>query len=87
MALAQRESGRSLLRGDRTWQGRAWRLAQGPTVAYGRVKTALRRSFGNDLEAQLALEAKLQGECGRSRDFHEGVVAFLEKRAPAFEGR
>ena len=69
------------------WQRRAWQLAQGPTVAYARVKTALRQSSSNDLDSQLALEAKLQGECGNSRDFREGVVAFLEKRPAAFEGR
>ena len=36
---------------------------------------------------QLALEAKLQGKCGKTRDFKEGVVAFLEKRPAVFEGR
>ncbi len=69
------------------WYQRAAHLANGPTVAYGAVKQALRQSFANDLDSQLALEAKLQGDCGRSRDFREGVVAFLEKRAPAYEGR
>ncbi len=66
---------------------RAAQLAQGPTVAYGALKQALRASAANDLEAQLALEAQLQGDCGRTRDFTEGVVAFLDKRAPVFEGR
>ena len=66
---------------------RAAHLAQGPTVAYGAVKQALRASAANDLETQLALEAQLQGDCGRTRDFTEGVVAFLDKRAPVFEGR
>lgn len=66
---------------------RAAQLAQGPTVAYAAVKRALRASAANDLDTQLALEAQLQGECGRSRDFSEGVVAFLDKRAPVFEGR
>jgi len=56
-------------------------------VAFSRVKQALRASLDNDLEAQLKLEARLQGQCGKSRDFKEGVVAFLEKRAPDFEGR
>ncbi|PRY25927.1 2-(1,2-epoxy-1,2-dihydrophenyl)acetyl-CoA isomerase [Aliiruegeria haliotis] len=69
------------------WWNRALHLAKGPTEAYSRVKTALRDSYGNDLDAQLELEAKLQGECGRTRDFKEGVVAFLEKRPAHFEGR
>lgn len=66
---------------------RAAQLAEGPTVAYRMAKQAIRQSYGNDLEGQLALEAQLQGECGRSRDFSEGVMAFLEKRRPRFEGR
>ncbi|MFC2967175.1 enoyl-CoA hydratase-related protein [Acidimangrovimonas pyrenivorans] len=69
------------------WQARAAHLANGPTGAYARVKEALRASLGNDLDAQLALEARLQGECGRSDDFREGVAAFLEKRKPRFTGR
>lgn len=68
------------------WQARALRLAQGPTLAYRGVKTALRASFGNDLDQQLALEARLQGECGATQDFREGVAAFLEKRAAKFRG-
>lgn len=68
-------------------QARAAQLAQGPTVAYLLIKQALRGSFSNDLERQLALEAELQGEAGRSRDFQEGVTAFLEKRPALYEGR
>ncbi|MBF9047190.1 2-(1,2-epoxy-1,2-dihydrophenyl)acetyl-CoA isomerase [Rhodobacterales bacterium LSUCC0031] len=69
------------------WQERAAALAQGPTEALKRIKTAMQASFGNDLAAQLILEGQLQGECGRSRDFKEGVLAFQEKRPPHFEGR
>ena len=69
------------------WQARARHLAEGPTVAYRNVKQAIRQSLANDLEAQLELEARLQGECGRTRDFQEGVIAFLEKRQARFEGR
>ncbi|MCU9846644.1 enoyl-CoA hydratase-related protein [Defluviimonas sp. WL0024] len=69
------------------WKARAEALAAGPTEAFVRVKQALRASLGNDLDAQLALEARLQGECGRTADFAEGVAAFLEKRPARFRGR
>ena len=69
------------------WFERAVHLAKGPTAAYRNVKTAIRRSYENGLTEQLGLEAKLQGECGKSRDFQEGVLAFLEKRPAQFEGR
>lgn len=69
------------------WKRRAGQLANGPTLAYGAVKRALRDSMHNSLDRQLALEAELQGTCGGSRDFREGVMAFLEKRPARFEGR
>lgn len=69
------------------WQARAAQLAQGPTEAFKRVKMAMHASFGNGLAEQLVLEGQLQGECGRTRDFKEGVLAFQEKRPAHFEGR
>ncbi|MFN3662278.1 enoyl-CoA hydratase-related protein [Yoonia sp.] len=66
---------------------RAGQLAQGPTLAYHQVKQAIRGSFENSLDEQLALEAKLQGRCGETADFREGVSAFLEKRKPVYHGR
>ena len=65
---------------------RAGQLAQGPTAAYRALKQALRAAPSNDLPTQLALEARLQGEAGRTADFREGVAAFLQKRAPRFTG-
>lgn len=72
---------------EATWMARATHLATGPTEAFKRIKQVMRASSGNSLEEQLLLEGQLQGQCGKSRDFKEGVVAFLEKRVAVFEGR
>lgn len=66
---------------------RAQTLAKGPTGAFLAIREALAASSGNDMTAQLALEARLQGQAGRSADFAEGVAAFLQKRPAVFTGR
>lgn len=70
-----------------TWKARAAHLADGPTQAYQHIKHAIRDSWNKDWDGQMAQEAKLQGRCGKTRDFQEGVVAFLDKRPAKYEGR
>lgn len=65
---------------------RARHLANGPTLAYRAIREAVTQSTQNDLDSQLALEARLQGQAGKTRDFMEGVSAFLEKRPATFTG-
>ena len=62
-------------------------LAAGATRGFALTKQALYASFGNSIQQQLALEARLQREAARTMDFREGVQAFLEKRPARFSGK
>jgi len=64
----------------------AEKLAQAPTAAIGRIKQLLEASATNDYGGQLELERKVQIESGLTKDFREGVAAFIEKRPPKFVG-
>jgi 2-(1,2-epoxy-1,2-dihydrophenyl)acetyl-CoA isomerase len=57
-----------------------------PTRGVGLTKRLFEHAHTADLEAQLALEARLQEEATGTADFAEGVQAFLEKRPPSFGG-
>ena len=63
------------------------RLKNGPRHAYGEIKRLLQASHDNQLDAQLQAEAKAFARCAATADFAEGVTAFVDKRAPGFQGR
>ena len=65
----------------------ATRLAQGPTVAYGRVKSLFENSWGAGLEEQLDAETDAISSIVFTGDFQEGIRAFAQKRMPWFQGR
>jgi len=65
----------------------ALKLANMPTKALGMIKELFNNSMTNNLDAQLALESKLQIEAAQSEDYSEGVAAFIEKRKPNFKGK
>jgi 2-(1,2-epoxy-1,2-dihydrophenyl)acetyl-CoA isomerase len=65
----------------------AQRFAAAPPVALAGIKRALAMSEQNDLRAQLELETEHQIRCFQSADAAEGLSAFLERRAPSFQGR
>jgi len=65
----------------------AGRLAAGPTAAYAGAKEQLNHWLFARMDLQLELEAAAQQRAAASADFKEGVLAFLQKRPPEFEGR
>jgi 2-(1,2-epoxy-1,2-dihydrophenyl)acetyl-CoA isomerase len=68
------------------WRSLAAVLAEMPTRALGWTKHALNYSASNSLEAQLLVEDELQQKAANTRDYEEGVKAFIAKRAPVFRG-
>jgi 2-(1,2-epoxy-1,2-dihydrophenyl)acetyl-CoA isomerase len=62
----------------------AVRLVRSPAGALAGIKRLFAGAGHNSLDDQLDLEARLQGEAGRSADFAEGVRAFQEKRPPRY---
>ncbi len=66
--------------------GMAKTLANAPTAAIGRIKELLEASASNDYGEQLEQERKAQIQSGLTKDFKEGVAAFIEKRPPKFVG-
>jgi enoyl-CoA hydratase/carnithine racemase len=84
--LVNRSMGRSSL--VETTRGTARRVAAGPTSALLKSKRLIRDMEEGrlGLDAILAAEAAAQGEASRSRDYQEGVKAFLEKRPAVFTG-
>ncbi len=62
-------------------------LASQPTVALALTKKLLRQSYDNTLEQQLNLERDFQSAASQTKDFQEGVAAFLAKRPPNFTGQ
>lgn len=64
----------------------AKRLANGATVALAETRRLVYEGLDRTLPEQLDAEAEAFARCAGTRDFAEGVTAFVEKRKPEFKG-
>jgi len=71
---------------DKTTAELTDRLANGPTIAFARIKQLFNKSWHKRLDDQLQDEMHAFTECCISQDFRRGVEAFMQKKTPAFEG-
>ncbi|MDP2644516.1 MAG: enoyl-CoA hydratase/isomerase family protein [Desulfobacterales bacterium] len=65
----------------------AGRLARMPTLAIGKAKSVLNRTFDLTLSQVLDEEVAAQIFLSHTRDYQEGMQAFKEKRKPDFKGK
>lgn len=65
----------------------ATRLASGPPQALALIKRGLHRGALHSFEESLEYESWLQETASKTQDYQEGVLAFMEKRSPAFTGQ
>lgn len=64
-----------------------FQISNSATVAIGLTKKAFNESYQNSLSEQLELEGIYQQQAAESRDFMEGIQAFMEKRKPNYKGK
>ena len=57
------------------------------SLGIGATKKLLQLSLSQTLESQMENESEFIARAGSSRDFREGVTAFMERRKPKFEGK
>jgi 2-(1,2-epoxy-1,2-dihydrophenyl)acetyl-CoA isomerase len=65
----------------------AGRLASGPTVAFGAMRSSVAYAAGHTFEEALEFESRCMTETGRTADHRAAVAAFVNKKKPTFEGR
>jgi 2-(1,2-epoxy-1,2-dihydrophenyl)acetyl-CoA isomerase len=68
-------------------QALAKKISDGPQVATRAVKQSVFGRQKDKLTEALELEVEHQMKCFHSEDCREGIRAFLEKRAPHFQGK
>jgi enoyl-CoA hydratase/carnithine racemase len=70
---------------QQTWE-LARRLAAGPPLVHAWIKRAVYGALSTSLDEALEVECRGQLQLLQSKDFFEGLTAFLQKREPKFNG-
>jgi 2-(1,2-epoxy-1,2-dihydrophenyl)acetyl-CoA isomerase len=65
----------------------AAKLAAKPTIALGLIRAQVKAALNATLSETLSIEAQHQRIAGKTEDFREGVMAFIQKRPPEFKGK
>ncbi|MCW4460147.1 enoyl-CoA hydratase-related protein [Sphingomonas sp. BT-65] len=65
----------------------AAKLAAKPTIALGLIRAQVKAALNSTLSETLSIEAQHQRIAGKTEDFREGVMAFIQKRPPEFKGK
>jgi len=68
-------------------KGMAALIAANAPLAVAAALEAARRSLDTDIDQGLRFESTLFGILGSTRDMHDGLSAFVEKKKATFEGR
>ena len=62
-------------------------LSEGPTLAFGRTKELVHKSFDSSLEGQMELETVMISKSTETLDGKEGIKSFVNKEKPNFLGK
>lgn len=65
----------------------AYKLANGPTIAFGYMKQNIGRAVETSLEECMDMEATHLLDCFQTTDYREAIAAFIGKEEPVFKGR
>ena len=61
-------------------------LAEGPTLAFGKLKNLVHNSFLDSLEGQMEYEARMISDSAKTKDGLNGIDAFVNKKKVSFKG-
>ncbi len=62
-------------------------FAKAPTKSIGMMKRMLEQAYNSNLSDMIETEANLQDLAQKTKDHTEGIMAFVQKRKPAFKGK